>query len=417
MLNGISNLELMTRNYRFHFFTHSFLQAIIDLNAIGILTAIKLLATSILIILSFFASSQITGIVCNPKKSPVEYATLFNTNRRTISITDSVGNFRMNAGIGDIIEIRHLNYITQKIRIEGDSNYYLLREKNNELDEIVIAQKYAAELFQKSCENTYAKFNDTQMSKGFLRYLRTDWNDTIQVIDLDLDILQKKRSTFKRGHHLTIYKNQERNWKKEKKSEELNIHLNRIFPTINEIDWATISDNFNYYKMEDEGFIKLLFLSKKKLYDEPCNFEILINKSDSCLSSILMINKHPNELELLKTLNDPSSEYYVFEIISGMLSQSSHYLKFGFKDTVAFVEEYAHSYEFNELEHQPVWIQIQHLYKTYDNEFKLEGYKNRSDKIRKNSFQPNSIKNSFQSNFWEGKNYFYEPDFVISNYD
>jgi len=238
---------------------------------------------------SFISNSQISGKVLNENSEPVEFATILNITTKASSITNKNGIFQLSGNAGDSIRIQHVNYKTKDFKVNKISDNYRLLEKNYSLGEVIVSANYAARLFELSCRKTYDKLKEENISRGYLRKVIVVEQDTTQLIDIDLDVVQKKQKSFNHEEKILPYKIQERIVESLQDSIKLNARI-FIFPQFNLIAWDKFEKYFNYFEIQDSQFINLYFLNKKSFQESVTHIEVKIQKSDSCLYSVALIN-------------------------------------------------------------------------------------------------------------------------------
>lgn len=353
------------------------------------------LITAIFLFSSFCTTAQITGMVKNRSNEPVEFATIFNIKTKESSISNKDGVFHLDAEVDDSIQIQHLNYTTRSFAVRKLNDNYTLYEKNYNLGEVVVSANYAARMFELSCEKTYNKLKDKNVSRGYLRDITIRNADTIQLIDIDMDIIQKKQKSFDKKDQILPYIMQQRIVENVPDSEKIRIR-HKIFPELYSIKWDKFANYFNYFEVQDSQFIKLYFLNKKSFHDSITHVEVVIQKSDSCLYSLSSVSK-----KLFKTrkgvplqmdtklftfikyayVNDFS---YISERKTGAILTNS---VFGRKDMAMFT-----------------------YFKTYNNGASNLELRPKGHRIFRNELEPRLIKNKFDEEFWESDNYLdFEP--------
>jgi len=346
--------------------------------------------TSLFIFIGFFATAQITGRVTNESNEPAEFATIFNINNKSSSITNIEGIFKLEGNVGDSIRIQHLNYNTNNFEIISSDANYSLSQKNYNLGEVVVSANYAAQLFQKGCANTYNKLKDKNISRGFLRNIRIENNDTTQLIDLDLDIVQRKQKSYNQKDGMSPYKVQERIARDTLNISKLRLRSS-IFPSFNGTDWSKFQNYFNYFKVEDQEIIKLYFLNKESFKDSITHVEVKIKKSDTCLVSIALVSKKPlknrkGDTLKMKTISFININYsynngftYISETSRGLILTNS---EFGRKDVTTL-----------------------QFFITYNNGASNIERRTNGHKIFGNTLESYKIKNKYDKEFWKSDSY------------
>lgn len=364
----------------------------------------KTTLVSIFIVLNTFPLfAQISCNVLSEKGEVVEFATVYDISKQTSCITNINGNFFLQGKVGDSIEIRHLNYQTKRFEIKNQNEIYILIPKKFQINEILISAKAAAFLFEKSCRNTYAKFKDFDVTRGYCRYLRINDKDTTQLIDIDFDVIHKKKKRFETGRNTSPVLVQERIIKNDSLFlEDLSPNIADFYPHINAINWVKISEDFNYYKVEDSLFICIYFLSKKQVWDLPYNYEVKIFKADTSLSSIIMTNKNTSKITNIYNTGD--------SLNAAIVASRSNYVKYNYEDEFSYLAEFSHQFELfymgSDSIVKPITIELK--YKTYNKDASnLErrfGYR-----VFNNRLVINDIENRYTSSFWKSVDYFTLP--------
>lgn len=346
---------------------------------------------------AFVTKSQISGKVLNENHEPVEFATIFNKTAQTSSTTNKNGVFQLSGNIGDSIRIQHVNYKTNDFRVNKINDNYRLLEKNYSLDEVVVSANYAARLFELSCRKTYDKLKEENISRGYLRKVVVVEKDTIQLIDIDLDIVQKKQKSFNLKDKILPYKIQERIVENLQDSAKLNLRLN-IFPEFNMIEWDRFERYFNYFEIQDSQFINLYFLNKKSFKDSITHIEVKIQKSDSCLHSFAMISKNRLKNKKGDTLK--------------MQTKIIGYTKFDYKDGFSYLLENCTGIFLTNSETGRKDMTVKQFFKTYNNGLVNLEKRPNGRRIFNNEIAKNLIKNKYEEEFWDNDLYLEN-----SNYD
>lgn len=346
---------------------------------------------------AFVTKSQISGKVLNENHESVEFATIFNKTAQTSSTTNKNGVFQLSGNIGDSIRIQHVNYKTNDFRVNKISDNYRLLEKNYSLDEVVVSANYAARLFELSCRKTYDKLKEENISRGYLRKVVVVEKDTIQLIDIDLDIVQKKQKSFNLKDKILPYKIQERIVENLQDSAKLNLRLN-IFPEFNMIEWDRFERYFNYFEIQDSQFINLYFLNKKSFKDSITHIEVKIQKSDSCLHSFAMISKNRLKNKKGDTLK--------------MQTKIIGYTKFDYKDGFSYLLENCTGIFLTNSETGRKDMTVKQFFKTYNNGLVNLEKRPNGRRIFNNEIAKNLIKNKYEEEFWDNDLYLEK-----SNYD
>ena len=338
------------------------------------------------IFVGFFATAQISGTVTNEKNEPVEYTTIFNISKETSSITNVKGVFQLEGNIGDSIRIRHLNYKTGEFKISLPNDNYTLSQKNYNLGEVVVSANYAARLFEKSCENTYNKLKDKNISRGFLRNIRIENNDTTQLIDIDLDIVQRKQKSYNQREKIAPYKVQERIIRDTINTTELKIKSS-MFPSFNKVNWSKFQNYFNYFEIEDPEVIKLYFFNKKSFKDSIIHIEVIIQKSDTLLLSIAIIGKN-----LLKNKKGVTLK---------MDTNSFTYIKYNYDNDFSYISEFRRGWILTNSVFGRKDLTVLQFFKTYNNGASNLERRPNGHRIFDNVLESNKIKNKYDEEFWE----------------
>lgn len=354
----------------------------------------------ITLLFAFFDSkSQISGKVVNENKEPVEFATIFNKTTYASSITNKNGVFHLNAKVGDSIRIQHLNYKTKDFVIRKINDNYALLEKNYSLGEVVVSANYAARLFEISCRKTYDKLKEENISRGYLRKVIVIEKDTMLLIDIDLDIVQKKQKSFNLKDRILPYKIQERIVETLQDSAKMNLRLN-IFPEFNLIEWDRFEKYFNYFEIQDSQFINLYFLNKKSFQDSITHIEVKIQKSDSCLYSFAMISK--------KHLRNRKGEPLK------MQTKIIGYTRFDYKDGFSYLLENCMGIILTNSETGRKDLTVKQFFKTYNNGAADFEKRPNGRRIFHNEITKNLIKNRYEDEFWEKDDYL---EYAIYDFD
>jgi hypothetical protein len=357
----------------------------------------KNLITAISLFCCFCTTAQITGTVKNRSNEPVEFATIFNKTTKASSITNKNGMFQLSGNVGDSILIQHLNYKAKDFRVNKLSDNYRLLEKNYSLGEVVVSANYAARLFELSCRKTYDKLKEENISRGYLRKMVVVEKDTTQLIDIDLDIVQKKQKSFNQKEKILPYKIQERIVESHQDSTKLNFRLN-IFPEFNMIEWDKFEKYFNYFEIQDAKFINLYFLNKKSFQDSITHIEVKIQKSDSCLYSFAVISKKRFKNRKGETLK--------------MQTKIVGYARFDYIDGFSYLLENCTGIFLTNSETGRKDMTVNQFFKTYNNG--AANLEKRPDgrRIFYNEITKNLIKNKYEEEFWKNDSYL-----EYSNYD
>ncbi len=349
------------------------------------------------VLVGFISKSQITGKVFNENKEPVEFATIFNKTTNASSISNKNGVFHLSGNTNDSIRIQHVNYNTKDFRVNKISDDYKLLEKNYSLGEVVVSANYAARLFELSCRKSYEKLKDENISRGYLRKVVVVEKDTTQLIDIDLDIIQKKQKSFDQKEKILPYKIQERIVENPEDSIKLNARMD-IFPQFNLIAWDRFEKYFNYFEIQDSQFINLYFLNKKSFQDSVTHIEVKIQKSDSCLYSIARISK--NRLKNRKG-----------EVLK-MQTKFIDYIRYDYIDGFSYLLERYDGIFLTNSETGRKDMSFMQFFKTYNNGAANLEKRPYGRRIFDNEITKNLIKNKYKEKFWENDSYM-----EFTNYD
>lgn len=365
-----------------------------------------MVATLILVLISFPLFAQINGSVLSETGESVEYATIYDISQKTSCITNINGNFQIKGNIGDTIEIRHLNFKTRRFVITNQLAIYTLIPEKFLLNEVLISAKEAALLFEKSCRNTYAKFRDFDYTRGYCRYLRQNNQDTTLLVDLDLDIIHRKGRKFEKGRNISPVIVQERIVENDSKIEDdIYYNIADFYPHINAINWVKISNDFNYYKVEDSLFFNLYFLADKHVWNSPYNYEVKIFKADTCLSSITMTNKNNSSItNIYSYIGSFKGSYDTIAVIKSR----SNYVEYKYENGYSYLSGFSHQFELLSTDSVQNFISIDVMYKTYNGDAS-KGERRFGYRIFENKLKPLEIENRYRDSFWENSDYFMTP--------
>ena len=271
---------------------------------------------------SLFARAQISGIIIDENKQPIEFATIYNLRNRMSSITNANGVFSLSGILGDSIRIQHLNYDILEAKTTDEKKTFILIGKVNNLREVPITAGYV--MIRKSCENTYKRFKGKNILRGYLRYFSTNDKDTTQIIDVDLDLVQQKLKDFNKGEKISPFKVQERN----------RILANNPFSGLKPLflnikfvnDWAVSVGRAHYKKTEDDLVFKYYIVKNDSIdAGSIAGVEVVIQKSDTCLSTVKYFTTFPLKDKEDKSVKIKSHCWYIkYEYINGFafLSES-----------------------------------------------------------------------------------------------
>lgn len=331
-----------------------------------------------LILTNYFVTAQISGNVWDENNRPIEFATIFNLANKSSAITNVNGFFNIKGKVGDSIRIQHVNCVTKEIRIKAPDDSYMLLTKNIRLGEITVTAKYAINIFKRSCSNTFNTFKHNNIYRGYFRYLSTIDKDTSQIINIDLDMVQKKRKDIDEGEKLIPYKVQESN---EFKPSTPFCRTQPFFTYIDQIyTWANYLDNANYFKVEDSLYIKLYFIGKKQ------KMEVVIQKEDTCLVCVTEVSSAPLRKKTGEQLK---------------INKSYWHIKYAYENGIGYLSEMSNELIFQDTRNEKNLLTFMQFYKTYD--YKVDNMKRRpnGDRIYNNLWEPRFIKNSYEEKFWK----------------
>jgi hypothetical protein len=330
-------------------------------------------------------NAQITGTVLSDLNEPVEFATIENINQKYSAITNTNGIFRLNGEIGDSIRIQHVNYLAQLFVVNYvDANYYL-SQKNINIGEVTVTAKYAINLFRKSCINTFSALIEKNIYRGYFRYQSFIDKDTSQIIDLDLDIIQRKKKSIEEGERINPYKIQERN---EHKPNTPFFFTSSMFTHINQIyNWANFLGNSYSLKVEDSLQIRLYFIGKSQ------NVEVAIQKKDTLLIHVIGVTAGQLRSEKGEQQLKKNKMYW--------------HIKYEYENGVGYLSEFADMMTFANPKDSSNTLTFSQFYKTYETGF----IKRRPNGRRVFSLWLLFIKNRYNENFWER----YSSDIDLGN--
>lgn len=339
----------------------------------------------------------IIGTVTNKNKQPVEFATLYNSTQKTTCISNAQGKFKLVAEIGDSVKIQHLNFQSNNYKIQKKEEDFILVEKDFLIEEVMVSPQVAFDLFNKSCENTWKTFKEENTSRAYAKCTRKLYGEVVaQEAFLDVDMIQKKLSSYKRGEKTNIYRIQE---KMEKHSDfpenDLLIDLNLFYPTIQQIYWVDLPKSFNYLKREENNFIKLI-LSSKSTYDHQCNIEVAIHKKDTTLNYFAMVKKDI-KLPFLhsKLVRERAQE--VWDTIP--VQKTYHFIKYDYTNGFGYLSEYMQG----AVVKPDREIEISEHLRTYNMGTEPLKRRNSGKRIFANRIVLRSIKNQYETDFWKNE--------------
>jgi len=350
----------------------------------------------------------IIGTVKDKNKQSVEFATLFNLTQKTSCITNANGEFKLEAEIGDSVKIQHLNYTTNNFKIQKTKEEFILFENDFLIEEVIVTPQFAFDLFNKSCENTWETFKEKNISRAYTKCTRKLHGEVVaQEVFLDVDIIQQKQKTYKKGEKTDIYRIQEKTEiHGDFPENEFLLDLNLFYPPIQQIYWVDLPKSFNYMKREENNFIKLI-LSSKSTYNHKCNIEVSINKKDTTLNYFAMVKKD---------LFIPVMGSFMFmgkpqiQMDSIYIPKTYHYIEYDYTDGFGYLSEYIQGAVIK----PDCEIEISEHLKIYKNGAKtLPGRKNRK-RIFQNRLVLKSIKNRHENEFWKNELF---PDIIPYGFD
>ena len=330
-----------------------------------------------LILSNYFSFAQITGIVLNENNDPVEYAIILNLKEKTSAISNENGMFSITGEIGDTVSIQHVSCIVKEFEVRDNDAIYILHSKSINLEEVTVTA-YAISLFKKSCINTFNSFKDKNIYMGYFRYISTIDKDVTQVIDIDLDMVQKKLKNIEKGEKIMPYKIQERN---EIQPTAPFCRTKPFFTYINQIyDWATFLGSSYSLKVEDSLQVKLYFIGKSQ------KVEVAIQKEDSCLVSVTIVSTAPFRNKVGEQIK---------------INKSFSKIEYAYKNEVGYLSEMSDLLVLPNPRDSTKTLTFSQFYKTYN--FETEKMKQRphGHPIVGNSWDPQLIKNRDPEMFFE----------------
>ncbi len=358
----------------------------------------KILLCCILSVVSFYSTAQITGTLIDKDNKTVNFATIYNLTKKTSSITNIEGEFKLEGNVGDSIRIQHLNYFSGTFIIVDFNDTYILNQKSFSIKEVFISASYASALLKKSCDNTYSKLKNKNYYRGYLNYLLLTNNDTTQIVSVDLDLTHRKFNNLNQGEKINSFSIQERVVKDTASTGKLSIAKYIGFP-LNGFIWKEIPNTFNYVKIEDSLFIKIYLLSKKSVLDSIMNCEVIINKKDTCLYSIAITNKNAFINKKNKEIIENNGSY--------------QYVRYGFTNHTYYLAEFSNGFLIRDPQKENLLYKGSIYYKTYQTGVNLKKRKKRR-RIPGNIFIPNQFKNKYYNDFWKDIN---KTAVTISDFD
>ena len=336
---------------------------------------------------SYFATAQISGSVIDEKGQPIEFATVYNLRNKVSSITNVEGEFNISGLLGDSIRIQHLNYEILEVKVLDEKKKYVLTEKINNLSEVPITAGFV--MFKKSCENTYKTFKQLNISRGYLRYFCTNDKDTTQVIDVDLDIVQQKLKDFNKGEKISIYKVQERN---RIIANNPFLGIEPMFLNINFINnWASSLGHAKYQKIEEDNFFKYYFFGNDSVDQHKFDrIEVVIQRSDTCLISV-------NYFSNISFINKEGKSVKI----------KNHYwhIKYEYLNGFAYLSESVSNFIVYNPKNNDNELAVSLIYRTYDNGSENLKRRPKGRAIIQNIWLQGLIKNRYQEEFWDCKEY------------
>ncbi len=248
----------------------------------------------------FLSLAQISGQVQDSDGLPISYATVFNLNKKTGSVTDSIGHFIIDASISDSIRIQHISYKSENFIISKDIDKFLLQRNVNNLKEVVVSKNYAAWIYFRGYSNTVSKMQNESRNRMFGKAVKLLNADTCEKVSLDLD--------YERN---ILGKNQEKNmhnrfFEVQRYSEQLDILNDTLstqlidfsffpvkgLPVVKEASSRenAMNDDYIFKISVDSSFYYIDFIPRKIASNNRFIFEIIITKKDTCLISFAAAN-------------------------------------------------------------------------------------------------------------------------------
>lgn len=347
-----------------------------------------------------FSFGQIEGFIVNTDSMPIQFAIITNLANHATSTTNNAGKFLIDGDLEDSIQIQHVAFVVSKLKVSKNNDTYMLTTKNNFLTEVVVKPDFVIELFKRSCENTFNKLMSNSVFNGYLRYIKTENHDTVIVQDMDIDVERQKLKDFNKGEKIAIFKIQERSVcdsSQQKKRWKMNKY---ICPPINQFAFGRINAHYNNYKIENSEYIKLYLLSKKTRPDFISNFEIVIQKIDSCLIFFAhvyqgpLVNIREKKTDTVKTLS---------------------YTKYEMEDGAFYLSETFDRLIIPENSTGGKNIEMSLFYKTYNNGFSHSNLRPKGRQIRDNIFDPSKVKNLYSNPFWIQNQGLAKPTYDFEN--
>ena len=336
---------------------------------------------------SLFARAQISGIIIDENKQPIEFATIYNLRNRMSSITNANGVFSLSGILGDSIRIQHLNYDILDAKTTDEKKTFILIGKVNNLREVPITAGYV--MIRKSCENTYKRFKGKNILRGYLRYFSTNDKDTTQIIDVDLDLVQQKLKDFNKGEKISPFKVQERN----------RILANNPFSGLKPLflnikfvnDWAVSVGRAHYKKTEDDLVFKYYIVKNDSIdAGSIAGVEVVIQKSDTCLSTVKYFTTFP-----LKDKEDKSVK----------IKSHCWYIKYEYINGFAFLSESMSKLILPNPENIDNELSVSLFYRTYNDGSENLKRRPEGNGIFFNTLFQGLIKNRYHEEFWDNKEY------------
>jgi hypothetical protein len=300
--------------------------------------------------LCFFGKAQVTGNVQNKKGEKIEFATIYNLTRKTSCITNANGLFQLQGNEGDSVIIQHLNYEPKSFTIKLKNNTYILTEKNIQLESINISPSIVVDLLKKSCQNTFEKLSKTSLSRVYFDYTLLKNEDTAHIVNLDLDVIHRKRKNMEDGENFKSYIVKKHVMLDSAKTGNM-FFSNYIGRPLNLFIRNNLTKGFNIVKTEDSLNIIIQCSLKKSVSDSIMNWEVLIDKKDTCLHKISMITTLSYKNKKGTILTGNTSSYQFVNYIS--------------KNNKYYLDEVINKTSFQNLKNDSIFYTASFQYKTY----------------------------------------------------
>ena len=148
----------------------------------------KVLLTILLLfisVVSFSQSVKLVGKIVDEKNAtPIEYATIRVIKNNVVAISNSKGEFALNAEIGDKIEVSHISYKTVIASLQNQITIPL-QLTQIELNEIIVAANPLQDISQSMSfivQNGYSHVNNNHKQLKF--------NQTRDLKSIELNVLE-----------------------------------------------------------------------------------------------------------------------------------------------------------------------------------------------------------------------------------